>query len=202
MRRRDLERLSKDESIESELQRSVRSPYTSSKPLSTDRKERREQSRPGRAKPGHEGHSPVGRPTSSLGGAVPGAHSDESLTQKFRCARVDHVIQTFRSSGQGLRCSRDPAPLGSHAVHVRLGPHATHPGLRLRASHPGVHPRTGSQALSLLDTIIATPPVSEFDVTRLVDQCALFYDNAISKNSICHRSSVLTGVRARCGACR
>lgn len=30
---------------------------TSSKPPSTDRKERREQAKPGGAKPGHEGHS-------------------------------------------------------------------------------------------------------------------------------------------------
>ncbi len=59
MSRGDLERLSKDELIELvlKLQRPAKTSRTSSKPPSTDRKERREQSRPGGAKPGHEGHS-------------------------------------------------------------------------------------------------------------------------------------------------
>src|SRR4051795_10287191 len=59
MERADLERLSKDELIELELrlQRPEKTSRTSSKPPSTDRKERREQARPGGAKPGHEGHS-------------------------------------------------------------------------------------------------------------------------------------------------
>src|SRR3954471_8471731 len=58
MSRSDLERLSKDELIELvlKLQRPAKTSRTSSKPPSTDRKERREQSRPGGAKPGHEGH--------------------------------------------------------------------------------------------------------------------------------------------------
>ena len=58
MGREDLERLSKPELIELvlKLQRPARTSRTSSKPPSTDRKERREQSRPGGAKPGHEGH--------------------------------------------------------------------------------------------------------------------------------------------------
>ena len=53
------EGLSKDELIELvlKLQRPAKTSRTSSKPPSTDRKERREQSRPGGAKPGHEGHS-------------------------------------------------------------------------------------------------------------------------------------------------
>ena len=61
MGRIDLERLSKDELIELvlRLQRPEKTSRTSSKPPSTDRKERREQSRPGGAKPGHEGHSRV-----------------------------------------------------------------------------------------------------------------------------------------------
>ena len=56
MSRYDLERLSKDELIELvlKLQRPAKTSRTSSKPPSTDRKERREQSRPGGAKPGHE----------------------------------------------------------------------------------------------------------------------------------------------------
>ena len=59
MSRGDLERLSKDELIELvlKLQRPAKTSRTSSKPPSTDRKERHEQSRPGGAKPGHEGHS-------------------------------------------------------------------------------------------------------------------------------------------------
>ena len=59
MGRIDLERLSKEELIELvlKLQRPAKTSRTSSKPPSTDRKERREQSRPGGAKPGHDGHS-------------------------------------------------------------------------------------------------------------------------------------------------
>src|SRR5512132_4105087 len=59
MERADLERLSKNELIELvlRLQPPQKTSRTSSKPPSTDRKERREQARPGGAKPGHEGHS-------------------------------------------------------------------------------------------------------------------------------------------------
>lgn len=59
MSRSDLERLSKEELIELvlRLQRPDKTSRTSSKPPSTDRKERREQAKPGGAKPGHEGHS-------------------------------------------------------------------------------------------------------------------------------------------------
>src|SRR5215217_416441 len=59
MGRADLERLSKDELIGLvlRLQRPEKTSRTSSKPPSTDRKERREQAKPGGAKPGHEGHS-------------------------------------------------------------------------------------------------------------------------------------------------
>ena len=59
MDRGDLQQLSKDELIELvlRLQRPEKSSQTSSKPPSTDRKARREQSKPGGAKAGHEGHS-------------------------------------------------------------------------------------------------------------------------------------------------
>ena len=59
MGRSDLERLSREELIELvlRLQRPDKTSRTSSKPPATDRKERREQSKPGGAKPGHEGHS-------------------------------------------------------------------------------------------------------------------------------------------------
>jgi transposase len=61
MGRSDLERLSKEELIELvlRLQRPEKTSRTSSKPPSTDRKEQRERSKPGGAKPGHEGHSRI-----------------------------------------------------------------------------------------------------------------------------------------------
>lgn len=61
MGRSDLERLSREELIELvlRLQRPGKTSRTSSKPPSTDRKERRDQAKPGGAKPGHEGHSRV-----------------------------------------------------------------------------------------------------------------------------------------------
>jgi transposase len=61
MGRSDLERLSKEELIELVLglQRPEKTSRTSSKPPSTDRKEQRERSKPGGAKPGHEGHSRI-----------------------------------------------------------------------------------------------------------------------------------------------
>lgn len=61
MGRSDLERLSREELIELvlRLQRPEKTSRTSSKPPATDRKEQRAQSKPGGAKPGHEGHSRV-----------------------------------------------------------------------------------------------------------------------------------------------
>ncbi len=61
MGRSDLERLSKEELIELvlRLQRPEKTSRTSSKPSSTDCKEQREKSKPGGAKPGHEGHSRI-----------------------------------------------------------------------------------------------------------------------------------------------
>jgi transposase len=61
MDRTDLQRLTKEELIELVLrmQRPHKTSRTSSKPPSTDRKERRDQARPGGAKPGHEGHSRI-----------------------------------------------------------------------------------------------------------------------------------------------
>lgn len=59
MNRNDLQQLSKDELIELvlRLQRPEKTSRNSSKPPSSDRKERRENSKPGGAKPGHEGHA-------------------------------------------------------------------------------------------------------------------------------------------------
>ncbi|MDP4026996.1 IS66 family transposase [Methylobacterium sp. NEAU 140] len=61
MGRSDLERLSREELIELvlRLQRPDKTSRTSSKPPATDRKERRDQAKPGGAKLGHEGHSRV-----------------------------------------------------------------------------------------------------------------------------------------------
>lgn len=58
MERVDLEQLSKDELIELvlRLQRPVKNSSNSSKPPSTDKKARRDNSRPGGAKPGHKPH--------------------------------------------------------------------------------------------------------------------------------------------------
>ena len=61
MERSDLQQLSKDELIEMvlRLQRPAKDSRTSSKPPSTDKKEKRVNSRPGGAKPGHEPHNRV-----------------------------------------------------------------------------------------------------------------------------------------------
>jgi len=58
MNRDELSRLSKTELVDLvlRLQRPAKTSRTSSKPPSTDRKERREASNPGGAKPGHKGH--------------------------------------------------------------------------------------------------------------------------------------------------
>src|SRR5450432_3715432 len=59
MDRTDLQRLSKEQLIDLvlQLQRPDKNSRTSSKPPSTDKKEKRENSRPGGAKPGHEPHN-------------------------------------------------------------------------------------------------------------------------------------------------
>jgi transposase len=58
MNRDALEKLSKDELVELvlKLQRPLKTSRTSSKPPSTDRKAKRENAKPGGAKPGHKGH--------------------------------------------------------------------------------------------------------------------------------------------------
>jgi transposase len=58
MERTDLQRLSKDDLIDLalQLQRPKKTTQTSSLPPSLDRKERRENSKPGGGKPGHKGH--------------------------------------------------------------------------------------------------------------------------------------------------
>lgn len=59
MERGDLERLSKQQLVDLvlKLQRPPKTSQTSSRPPSTDKKARRQHSKPGGAKPGHEGHN-------------------------------------------------------------------------------------------------------------------------------------------------
>jgi transposase len=61
MDRGDLEKLSKQELVDLvlRLQRPGKTSHTSSRPPSTDKKARRQNSKPGGAKPGHQGHSRV-----------------------------------------------------------------------------------------------------------------------------------------------
>ena len=112
MGRSDLERLSREELIELvlRLQRPDKTSRTSSKPPATDRKERREQSKPGGAKPGHEGHSraisddPDGvvehRPDrcSCCGGALHGDLPAElvSVSERIELPEVAPVVTQHR----------------------------------------------------------------------------------------------------------
>ena len=112
MVRTDLERLSREELIELvlRLQRPDKTSRTSSKPPATDRKERREQSKPGGAKPGHEGHSRAisddpdavveHRPDRCLccSGALHGALSAEivSVSERIELPEVAPIITHHR----------------------------------------------------------------------------------------------------------
>ena len=145
MSRGDLERLSKDELIDLvlKLQRPAKTSRTSSKPPSTDRKERREQSRPGGAKPGHEGHSRVmaedpdevvdHRPTAcpDCGFALsPDLPSEVvSLHERIDLPAVKPVVEQHRRLAvtcPGCR-ARVPAPRPAGAAASSFGPrlHAT-----------------------------------------------------------------------------
>src|SRR3954453_21760477 len=86
MGRSDFERLSKEELIELvlRLQRPEKTSRTFSKPPATDRKERREQAKPGGAKPGHEGHSRV---ISADPGAVVEHRPDRCPAAAVPCTR-------------------------------------------------------------------------------------------------------------------
>ncbi len=145
MSRGDLERLSKDELIELvlKLQRPAKTSRTSSKPPSTDRKERREQSRPGGAKPGHEGHSRViaddpdeivdHRPTAcpDCGLALSSDLPTEmvSLHERIELPDVKPIVEQHRRLA--VTCpgclARVPAPRPTGAAATPFGPrlHAT-----------------------------------------------------------------------------
>ncbi len=130
MPRDELERLSKAELIELvlRLQRPEKTSRTSSKPPSTDRKERREQARPGGAKPGHEGHSRV-------------------LSTEVDCV-VDHAPQQCPCCRMAL--SRD-LPSEEVSVHERI----ELPQIKPRVEH---HRRLAVQCPGCGARVVAAPP--------------------------------------------
>src|SRR5215218_1318435 len=147
MQRDELERLSKAELIELvlRLQRPEKTSRTSSKPPSTDRKERRERSRPGGAKPGHEGRSrPLSDEVSETVAHYPeacpccrtalprdlpaeeaGAHERIELPE-IRPVVVRHWRMAVRCPGCGTRVAAAPPAAGTpfgprlHAVATYL----------------------------------------------------------------------------------
>ena len=140
MGRSDLERLSREELIELvlRLQRPEKTSRTSSKPPSTDRKERREQAKPGGAKPGHEGHNRVmsddpdavveHRPDrcACCGGALHGELPAEvvSVSERIELPAVMPVVTQHRRLA--VRCStcggRVVAPVLEAARGTPFGP--------------------------------------------------------------------------------
>ena len=140
MGRSDLERLSREELIELvlRLQRPAKTSRTSSKPPATDHKERREQAKPGGAKPGHEGHSRVTsedpdavvehRPDccSCCGGALHAALPAEvvSVSERIDLPAVAPVVIQHRRLA--VRCpscgARVVAPVPEDARGTPFGP--------------------------------------------------------------------------------
>ena len=140
MGRSDLERLSREELIELvlRLQRPEKTSRTSSKPPATDRKERREQAKPGGAKPGHEGHSRMmsddpdevvaHRPDrcSCCGGSLPGELPAEvvSIADRIELPAVVPVVTQHRRLA--LHCpwcgTRTVAPVPKEARGTPFGP--------------------------------------------------------------------------------
>ena len=140
MGRSELERLSREELIELvlRLQRPEKTSRTSSKPPATDRKEQREQSKPGGAKPGHEGHSRVlsvdpdavveHRPEACAccGGVLPGDLCAEivSVSDQIELPEVAPVVTQHRRLA--VRCpscgERVVAPVPQAARGTPFGP--------------------------------------------------------------------------------
>ena len=161
MQRDELERLSKAELIDLvlRLQRPEKTSRTSSKPPSTDRKERRERSRPGGAKPGHEGRSrPLGDEVSETVAHHPeacpccrtalprdppageaGVHERIELPE-IRPAVVRHRRMAVRCPGCGTRVAAAPPAAGTlfgprlHAVATHLKSCQALPCERLQAA--------------------------------------------------------------------
>ena len=146
MQRDELERLSKADLIELvlRLQRPEKTSRTSSKPPSTDRKEQRERSKPGGAKPGHEGHNRVmsDRPdevvehrpdqcpccAAALSGDLPaetaGVHESIELPE-VKPVVVHHRRMAVRCPGCGTRVAAPP-PAGGTPFGPRLHAVATY----------------------------------------------------------------------------
>jgi transposase len=140
MDRTDLQRLSKDELIDLvlQLQRPEKTSRTSSKPPSTDKKVRRENARPGGAKPGHEPHNRRladnpdefrdHRPTrcARCGGAV-AIDADMELIGEYDEIEIPpvrpHVVRHRRFSCRCAQCgSETKAPAPAVATTTPFGP--------------------------------------------------------------------------------
>ncbi len=139
MDRTDLQRLSKDELIELvlRLQRPEKTSRTSSKPPSTDKKEKREHARPGGAKPGHEPHNRrladdpnevrEHRPTccEQCGGSL--SDGDMALIGEYDEIEIPalkpHVVRHRRFACQCPHCgSSAKAPAPAAATATPFGP--------------------------------------------------------------------------------
>jgi transposase len=136
MGRSDLERLSKEELIELvlRLQRPQKTSRTSSKPPSTDRKEQRERSKPGGAKPGHDGHS-----------RILSATPDEVVEHRSdRCSCCSAVLMA-NLPGETISIHEQielPAVAPRVTQHRRLAVHCPACGTRVVAPVPGAAKET------------------------------------------------------------
>ena len=140
MDRTDLQQLSKDELIDLvlQLQRPDKTSRTSSKPPSTDKKEKRENARPGGAKPGHEPHNRQladnpdefrdHRPTrcEQCGGSFP-SDADMELIGEYDEIEIPpvkpYVVRHRRFACRCQHCGSDvKAPAPSVATATPFGP--------------------------------------------------------------------------------
>jgi transposase len=140
MDRTDLQQLSKEELIDLvlQLQRPDKTSRTSSKPPSTDKKEKRENARPGGAKPGHEPHNRRladnpdefrdHRPTrcEQCGGAFP-SDADMELIGGYDEIEIPpvkpYVVRHRRFACRCQHCGSDvKAPAPSVATATPFGP--------------------------------------------------------------------------------
>jgi transposase len=129
MDRTDLQRLTKEELIELVLrmQRPQKTSRTSSKPPSTDRKERREQAKPGGAKPGHEGHS-----------RIISATPDEVVEHRpVRCSGCSAVLADLPAETISIHEQIDLPEITPHVTHHwRLAVNCPACGTRVVAPMP------------------------------------------------------------------
>lgn len=132
MDRTDLQQLSKDELIEMvlRLQRPAKDSRTSSKPPSTDKKEKRVNSRPGGAKPGHEPHNRV------LADVADEFHDHEPTACK-RCGHSFSCDDTMVLTGAYDEIDI-PAIRPYVTRHRRYSCHCPHCGTTTKAAAPAV----------------------------------------------------------------